>query len=83
MLPPLHTLFYFMSIKNVYVTTDNQFELYVEKGITIISLIIKDDKTDASSNSCELKFDRTTIRKFAEEIIKKCETDFLTQKIKV
>jgi hypothetical protein len=72
-----------MPVKNVYVTTDNQFELYVEKGIVCISLIIEDDKTDATSNSCELKFDRPTIRKLAEQILDVCKTDFFNQKIKV
>ncbi len=56
--------------------------MFVEKGITIISLIIKDDKTDASSINCELKFDKKTIRNLAEEIIKSCETNYLFQKYK-
>lgn len=72
-----------MPVKNVYVTNDNEFELFVEDGVVCVSLIIRDDKNDATSNSCELKFDRPTIKKFAQQILDVCQRDFLTQKIKV
>lgn len=72
-----------MSIKNIYVTTDNQFELYVENGIVCISLIIEDDKTDETSKSCELIFDRPTIRKLAEQILEVCKTDVFGEKLKI
>lgn len=70
MLLPLDALFYFMPVKNVYITTDKEFNVVVEKWNDSIRLIIQDDITDASSKSTELIFDKPTIKQLAEEILK-------------
>jgi hypothetical protein len=77
MLLPLNALFYFMPVKKVYITKDKEFELTIEKD-NYFSIIIKDDKLDASSKSCELIFDTPTIRAIANEINEKCQNfDYL------
>jgi len=79
MLLPLNALFYFMAVKNVYITTDKEFELTIKKGM-FISLMIEDDKMDATSKSCELVFDKPTLRSLANEILKICEVDLFAKK---
>ena len=73
-----------MSVKNVYITKDNESEVYIETGTYEspfqISLVIRDFKMDASSKSNELAFDRGTLKMLALEILKFCEIGSLTKK---
>jgi hypothetical protein len=70
-----------MSIRKVFITQDNHYELTVEKKL-FYSLVIQDDEMDATSKSCRLIFDGPTIRAIAKEIMEKCETDILQTKQK-
>jgi hypothetical protein len=72
-----------MPVKNIYITTTEEFEVRVENNVTTMSLFIKDDKHDASSKSVELVFDRNTIKKLAEEIIKQCNGTKFGTKLKL